>query len=593
MFKWGIRNRLMVSYFLLVGITMLTLGGYILWYFHRHNVQTLTDHLFGQAVVIEQLLADSPGRLQNPADLEKTVKELAGKTDLRITVINPDGRVTADAWENPATMDNHADRPEVAAALTTGAGSAIRFSATLGENALYVAIPIRQENTVVGVVRVSNTLAHVEQGFRAIRTVLLAAFFISALLALSVGLSLARTYTRPLEEIIAVAGEIAEGKLDRRVHVRTGDEIEILAHTLNHLASNLDDKVNEITAEKSKLELILQHTNSAVLLLDRFGQVVSVNKMAVDTFNIAPDMVGQHNLQVIGNSHFDIAVQETAARRQNRTIDLKTDLRGVKRAFQVFLAPIAGGEQGFGSVLAVFHDITALRELQEKQTEFIANASHELATPLTSIKGFAETLLDGAAKDPELSARFIGIIHAEADRMQRLVKDLLQLAKLDSQDYRVGITTVPIPVEPVVDATVGDLAAAWQNKQLTIHLDKPPAPLTVMASADWLKQVLVNLLDNSIKYTPPGGQIWVKWREEDGDAVISVRDTGVGIPPQELPRIFDRFYRVDKARTRSAGGTGLGLAIVKFIVEIFGGRVEAKSDVGVGTTITCRLPLAK
>jgi len=177
--------------------------------------------------------------------------------------------------------------------------------------------------------------------------------------------------------------------------------------------------------------------------------------------------------------------------------------------------------------------------------------------------------------------------------MQRLVKDLLQIAKLDSPDYRKGIAVDPVPVDPLVSATVDELAPRWREKNLTVLVDPSPRPLAVLANADWLKQVLVNLLDNSIKYTPAGGKVWIKWVEDNREAVVSVRDSGIGIPPQDLPRIFDRFYRVDRARTRAAGGTGLGLAIVKFIVEVFGGRVEAKSDVGAGTTITFRLPLAK
>lgn len=415
----------------------------------------------------------------------------------------------------------------------------------------------------------------------------------ASLLAVLMSIRLARKYTAPLEEITAVAQQIAHGQFDKRLHIRTGDEIELLAHTLNNLASNLDDKVNVIVAEKSKLELILLHTNSCVLLLDRYGQVTSANKAAIETFSIKPAMFGLHNIQVIGNSHFDKAVHEVINQRVKANINLKTDIKSDKRAFQVFLAPIVANDGEIASVLAVFHDITALTEVQEKQAEFIANASHELATPLTAIKGFAETLLDGAGKDPELSTRFVSIIHTEAERMHRLVKDLLQMAKLDSQDYRKGVILEPTPLEPLFTAAVTELSPHWQKKELTIAVNAPPEPIAVLANPDWVKQVILNLLDNSIKYTPPAGSIQLSWRQEESEAVVSVQDTGIGIPAQDLPRIFDRFYRVDRARARTAGGTGLGLAIVKFIVEMFNGTIEAKSDVGVGTTITFRLPVAK
>ncbi|HMM22201.1 MAG TPA: ATP-binding protein [Selenomonadales bacterium] len=592
MFNWGIRTRLITSYLLVVAVVLTLLGSYILWYFHRHTVDSLSANLLTQAEVISDLLTDKLDDSLEPPLLDATVKELSQRVNLRVTVVDTSGRVLADSWENPAAMENHGQRPEIMTALTTGYGSATRYSATLNENMLYVAIPIRHGGAVIGALRVSNTLSYVEEGFSQIRTVLLIALFLTSLLALAISIGLARTYTSPLEKIIATAQEIADGRLDSRVHVRTGDEIELLAGTLNTLASNLEDKVSEITAEKSKLELIFRHTNSALMLLTRHGLVVDVNKAAIDTFHITPVMLGQHNLQVIGNGLFDKALQEAATRRESRLLDLKTDIQGVKRVFEVFIAPISGGETGTGSILAVFHDITALRDMQEKQADFVANASHELATPLTAIKGFAETLLDGALKDPGLSTRFITIIHDEADRMHRLIKDLLQLAKLDSQDYRHGITVEPTLIEPVVATAVNDLAATWTQKQLTVAIHAADEPLAVQANADWLKQVVLNLLDNAIKYTPAGGYIAISWRKDRNQAIFTVEDSGIGIPAEDLPRIFDRFYRVDRARTRAAGGTGLGLAIVKFIIETFGGKIEAKNNSRGGTTMQFQLPLA-
>ena len=593
MFNWGIRTRLMTSYLLVVAVVLTLLGSYILWYFHRHTVESLSANLLTQAEVISDLLTDKLDDSLEPPLLDTEVKELSKKVNLRVTVVDTNGKVLADSWENPSAMENHGQRPEIVSALATGYGSVTRYSATLSENMLYVAIPIRHGGNTIGVLRVSNTLSYVEEGFIQIRSVLLIALFLTSLLALAISIALARTYTSPLEKIIATAQEIADGRLDSRVHVRTGDEVELLARTLNTLASNLEDKVNEITAEKSKLELIFRHTNSALMLLNRHGQVIDVNKASIDTFHITPAMLGQHNLQVIGNGLFDKALQDAVTRRESRLIDLKTDIQGVKRAFQVFIAPISGGEPGTGSILAVFHDITALRDMQDKQAEFVANASHELATPLTAIKGFAETLLDGAIKDPELSTRFITIIHDEADRMHRLIKDLLQLAKLDSQDYRHGITVEPTLIEPVVTTAVNDLSAYWTQKQLTVDIVAAGEPLAVQANADWLKQVVLNLLDNAIKYTPAGGHIAISWRKEQNQAVFSVEDSGVGIPAEDLPRIFDRFYRVDRARTRAAGGTGLGLAIVKFIIETFGGKIDAKNNSLGGTTMLFKLPLAK
>ncbi|MBP2650755.1 MAG: multi-sensor signal transduction histidine kinase [Firmicutes bacterium] len=592
MAKFGLRNRLMVSYLGLVVLTLLVLGAYILHFFYQHTLTSLTANLLTQADITQKLLAENYYPATPQANIDDTIKNITTNTDIRITVIAPDGSVVADSWENPVFMENHAERAEIIQALSGGQGTSIRFSTTLNEDLLYVAVPIQKGTEIVGVLRLSTTLAHINRGFDNIRTVLIAAFFLASLLAVLISNRLTKKYTAPLEKITAAAHEISEGDLSKRVHVQTRDEIEVLARTLNNLAANLDEKMNEITAEKMKLELILRNTNSAIILLDRYGHVIDYNPAAMSAFNITQNMLGRHNIQVIGNGLFDTAVHETVITQDKQTLDLKIEFNGNKRAFLVSLAPIVGSETDASSVLAVFHDITTLRELQEKQANFIANASHELGTPLTAIIGFAETLLDGAISDPDLGLKFTKIIHAEAQRMHRLVKDLLQIAKLEAHDYRASVETHPTAIEPLVNQVINDLTLQWQQKKITLTTSVPLEPVAVMANTDWLKQVLLNLVDNAIKYTPLDGNILLKWWQEDDEAVFIIQDSGVGIPAQDLPHIFDRFYRVERSRTRSAGGTGLGLAIVKFIVEMFGGSIEAKSDFGLGTSFIFRLPTA-
>ncbi|MDU4961232.1 MAG: ATP-binding protein [Sporomusaceae bacterium] len=591
MLTQSIRTRLIITLLLLTVGALATLGAYILWYFHRTNVASLTTQLITQARITEELVRDyylSP--LSRP-QLDEKVKELHQQIPLRITIITAEGQVIADSYEPPEIFDNHHDRPEVAAALSGNTGSFIRYSATLSENFLYTAVPLLQQGRVAGVVRVASSLTPLEASFANIRSVLLAAFALTSLLAVLISIRLAGKFTSPLEEITRVAQEMAQGHLDKRVHIHTGDEIELLAHTLNKLASSLDDTVNETLAEKRKLELILAHMDNAVILFDRYGRMETYNEMAATTFGVTPAMLGKHNIQIIANTAFDRSLQETVASNRHQSIEMKNELRGKKRVFQIALAPIAGETEANG-VLCVFHDITALQEVHERQVEFVANASHELATPLTAIKGFAETLLDGALSDQELSQKFLQIIHAEAERMQRLVGDLLQLAKLDSSDYRHQVRLEPVELNRFIDTIVRELAPRWQSKGLALTVE-PAGELTVLANADWLKQVLLNLLDNAIKYTPAGGSITVRSQLDGETAQVSVSDTGIGIPAGDLPLIFERFYRVEKARSRSAGGTGLGLAIVRFIVEALGGRIWAKSKLNEGTTFTFTLPLAK
>jgi two-component system phosphate regulon sensor histidine kinase PhoR len=589
----GIRTRLIASFLLLIGTTLLALGSYMLWFFHQNNTERLTGNLLTEAKIAEQLLYPyMRGPLQK-ASIESLLKELATKVDHRITIIDNEGIVLADSWENPAVMENHLHRPEVEGALAGDRGISTRYSSTLGENLLYVAIPIRDGKETIGVVRVAATLAHVEADFGRIRSVLLIAFFITSLFAVLLSIRLARRYTAPLETITKVARHMGQGNLNRRVHIRTGDEIEILGHTLNNLAASLDDKINEIIAEKRKLELILENMDNAVVLLDRYGKVTDVNRQAAVLFGVTPSMLGQHNIQVLGHSALESAVRATVEDGQSRHIDLKTNFADVKRVFQVFLAPVLNTENEPAGVLCVFHDITALKEIEERQAEFVANASHELGTPLTAIKGFAETLLDGALDDPKLSKKFITIIQEEANRMHRLVKELMQLARLNSAEYRQQIRIEPTAVNQVAETVISQLYPQWHAKSLAVSLATPEESIIARANPDWLTQVLTNLLDNAIKFTPAGGKITITCSQEEGSAVIRVDDTGGGIPAADLPFIFDRFYRVDKARVRESGGTGLGLSIVKFIVDTLGGTISVQSKVGVGTSFTITLPLTE
>lgn len=593
MFSSGIRARLIASFLLLISATLLILGSYILWFFHENNTDRLTGNLLTEAKIAEELLQPDMRDPGKKASIEALLKELATRVDHRITIIDTAGVVIADSWENPTAMENHAQRPEVRDAIAGEKGVAIRYSTTVSENLLYVAVPVRDGAQTVGVVRVAATLASVEAAFSQIRSVLLIAFLVTSVFGVLLSFRLARKYTAPLEKITQVARQMGLGQLDKRVTIKTGDEIEVLGHTLNNLAASLDDKLNEIVAEKRKLELILANMDNAVLLLDRYGRVTDVNNLAAAVFGISPGMLGQHNIQVIGHSALEKAVRETVDQGQSRHIDLKTNFSGVKRVFQVFLAPTSSTDNEITGVLCVFHDITALKEVEERQAEFIANASHELGTPLTAIKGFAETLLDGAIQDPHLGVKFITIIQEEADRMHRLVKDLMQLARLNSAEYRQQVRLEPTAVDTVAATVVNQLYPQWHAKELTVTLDARETPLIARANPDWLTQVLVNLLDNAVKFTPAGGAIVIACREEAESIVIRVEDTGTGIPPADLPHIFDRFYRVDRSRVREGGGTGLGLSIVKFIIEMLGGTITVQSTVGTGTAFTITLPAAE
>ncbi len=593
MTKLSIRNRLLATFLCLLTLTIAALGGYFLWYFQRYNINNLTAHLITSAKLTEQFVHEYLGGSYDRQQLDEKIKDSSHSTSLRITVITGDGIVLADSWENPAQMDNHSQRPEVQAALSGRKETATRYSSTLQQNSLYVALPvIAADGAIHGVVRVSSTLSDAEAGFSEIRSVIFSALFLTLLLAGLASLRLARQFTAPLEAMTLLSAEFGAGNLNRRLYLRSGDELEVLSNTLNNLAANLEEKLNELKNEQYKLELILSHMDNALLLFDRHGRITKANRKACEIFTLSETLLFQHNLSVIGNAQLDAAIRRAANENTAMHLDLKSGETDARKFFQVFLAPLESEQDG-PAILAVFHDITALKEIQERQSEFINNASHELATPLTSIKGFAETLLGDDEIEPTLQHKFLRIIHDEADRMQRLVRDLLQLARLQPEEYRRQIAFQNIDLCRIIDETTLELASRLAAKGLDFKSDLQACGQTkVFGHSDYLKQVFINLFDNAIKYTPEGGSITLSCKNDGQQLRLTLHNSGIGIEAKHLALLTERFYRVEKSRSREAGGTGLGLSIVKFILDLHSGTLGFASRPGEGTSVTLTLPLA-
>ncbi len=423
--------------------------------------------------------------------------------------------------------------------------------------------------------------------------ILSGAFTITLILTILLSINLSQRFIDPIEAITAAARRIAAGRLSERVHVRAGNEIDVLALSLNHLASRLEDKLDEISAEKQKLQLILEYMDNAVMLFDQHGCLLEANRRAILWFHLTPNMLRQHNLNVLGSSQLDAALRETLQSRQPQQQMFRTNFQGVNKVYQVSLVALPLKDSEATGALMLFYDITSLQLIQQRQADFVANASHELSTPLTAIRGFAETLVDGAADHAADSRHFAGIILSESTRMQRLVEDLLQLAKIDAAEYRQQFQCIAVQVQPLLHTVVQELSPVWRQKQLCVTVEAPEQLLAALTDPDRLKQILVNLLDNAVKYTPDGGKILVKAYREADEIKFIVKDSGIGIPVEDLPRIFERFYRIDKARARSISGTGLGLAIVKQLVDGLGGTIEVESKPDAGTTFVFTLPAAE
>lgn len=592
MFHSKITRRLVSSFLLIVLVSLSLLGIILLNYFRDYTMQQERNTLILNAKIVETAFEDIL-YTRNTATLDTTLRELHDKTSLRITIVDADGTVLGDTSEPSETMGNHLGREEIQQALSEDYGIAVRESATLHENFMYVAVPVYRNGQLIGIIRTSASLASMEQSYYTGLHVILSALFFALLAALIVAIWLAHRQVQPIRCLSLDAMEIAGGNLRKRLRWRSGDdEFDTLVKTINRLTANLSRKIQESQDEAHKMSLILNNTDNAIMLIDEQGLIVSTNRQAEESFHLQGNELHRHSIHVIGSAELSEAAQVVCREGKAQTITLQLDgENGAVHTFQVFLAPFRDGADEL--VLAVFHDISLLQEINQRQAEFVSNAAHELATPLTSISGFAETLLDDDFKDPEASHHFINIIYQEAQRMNRLMKGLLELARLDSRHGRTKVKRVPVSVNETLERTGRLLQDKAAGKSQTLQVEPSDENLLVSAAPELFNQIIYNLTENAVKYTPEGGTILVR-SEKDGDKVkITVKDNGIGISPSDLPRIFDRFYRVDKARARKSGGNGIGLSLVKFLVELFGGQIEVQSTLGKGTAFTLTFPCTK
>ncbi len=532
----------------------------------------------------------------------------AARSKARVTVIASDGRVLADSEEPSRQIENHATRPEVAEALARGSGYALRFSQTLKRDLLYFAKAIPQSDAGFLILRLAVPMQEVIQGFSRFRRDFLMAGLISLALTAALAYLWARRITLPLRQMVGFAKSVARGELTRRLPVRSRDELGELAGTLNAMATDLEGTLRRLEAEGQRVRAIMESMAEGLLVIDARGRISLFNPAAEAFLDLKRETaLGQTPLEAVRSHELDdllkaVAHQEGGASAE---ITLTYPRRRILAGTAVAIRDAAGALQG---TVLVLRDITQLKRLEEARMEFVVNVSHELRTPLTAIRGYTETLLDQALDNREEAKRFLEIIHRHAERLGRLLNDLLDLSNIE-----LGET--PLSIRPLAVAEATRQAAAMllpqaRHKAIRLVSAVPDALPPVLADRDRLVQVLVNLVDNAVKYTPEGGTVSISAAvlPSGGAAVpelqhrssaapqhvveIVVEDTGIGIPEKDLPRITERFYRVDKARSRELGGTGLGLAIVKHLVQAQGGTLGIQSRVGRGTAVRFTLPVA-
>jgi len=583
-----VRSRIVVKLTLtlvgFVAMSTLVAGLYLGRALDRFAVSSLESRL----VTAGRLLHDEARGFiarGDAAALAAFVRRAARPTESRVTVIAPDGVVLADSDIPPGDLgrlDNHRERPEVRAALDGRVGRDLRSSASVHAKLLYVALPVRDGERVVGVVRLALPLAAVTSSYDQINRVMLAGGLVALAVAFGIGLFVAGRVTRPVVEMQAIARKMSEGQFAVRAPVRSEDELGALGRALNVMVQRLREQIQNLEAERAKATAILDGMVEGVVAVDGQECILLMNERARAMFGVGHGRgEGKPFLEVIRNAdlHEIFRSGRTAGgvfRREVRVV------HPADRTLRVSAVPLRFTGEDPGLVL-VMDDVTELRRLEQVRTEFIANVSHELRTPLTAIQGYLETLLGGALDEPEHARRFVEIAFRHTERLGRLLNDLTDLSNIELG--KVSLRLAPTPLRPVVDSVLELVAAKARDGEVTVTADVSDA-MFVQADHDRLVQILINLVDNAVKYTPAGGAVTVRARPTaEGRIEVSVSDTGIGIPRADLPRITERFYRVDKARSRELGGTGLGLAIVKHLVLAHGGDVAIDSEEGRGTTV--------
>ncbi len=588
--KLTMRWKLLGSHLLVALVMGGVLYGWLSGTLDKHMQEETRAGLLGEARLARLTSVREIGNMRR--DAPGMAAAIARETQARVTFISLRGEVLGDSDVNPAELkelENHLNRPEVQQVLKSGQGSSIRYSATLKTDMLYVAFPFRSTAGEGGVLRLAlplSTLQKSRASFHAILGIsLAAALFISLILSYI----LSNFTSKSLRTMAKIATQIGRGEFGRRVPVTSRDEVGELATVMNDMAVRIEGELKSVAAEKNRLDTILRGMGEGVMVTDATGVITLVNPAFRILFDLREEVEGKPLIDITRHPSLNDAFKKLVETKNERVEEFTLPLHGGKTVLTHWVPLLESGKlQG---VVAVFHDISELKRLEQVRRDFVANVSHELRTPVTVIRGYAETLLGGAlTTDPERSGAFLEKIHRHAERLASLIGDLLILSELESGETSRELA--PVVIEGVVGHVCALLEEKARGKKISIAMQGLGEAQPVLADRGKLEQVMVNLLDNAIKYTPENGSIAISAAEAEGMVSIAVTDSGIGIPPKELSRIFERFYRVDAARSREQGGTGLGLAIVKHIVQLHGGSVSVESTPGKGSTFSFTLKKA-
>lgn len=587
MYRKPLLWKLFPIYFIITLISVFVVGMYASHALRNFYYSQAESNLEVVARLVNQDITDAFS-CSNSIKLATLVNSLARTSNTRITVISPLGKVIADSKYDYERMQNHSNRPEFKQAIIGRVGRSRRFSRTLGYTMVYVAVPIHQNGKIVGVLRTSIAATALDSAPEKLYHRIAMGTLLIALLAGIVSLMAARRISEPLTKMKDVTAKFARGDFKSHVPVPDTEELANLADTLNLMASQLDMQVRTITHQAGQLQAILASMQEAVIAIDNNDCILILNPSAERLLDVSlEDVKGKTIQEAIRNAGIQRFIENT--RKSDMPTSDEIDFHAAEpKLVQAIGTALMDSDNKKIGVLAVLNDITQTRKLENMRKDFVANVSHELRTPITSIKGFVETLQEGAINDPAKSKEFLAIVARQADRLNAIIEDLLALSKIEQKSEIAAINLESGKICDVLRAAVSNLQTKASEHDVNVEIDCDES-IYAQINAPLLEQAVTNLIDNAIKYSHSGSRVKVKSCKDAGEVLISVIDNGVGIESEHIPRLFERFYRVDKARSRKLGGTGLGLAIVKHIVQAHHGSIEVQSLPGEGSTFTIRL----
>lgn len=589
--EYSLRKQFLLLFVFIQILALIGLSLYFIYNERNFYLDQLEDNLVHQGkLIINNQKLDIINR--KPEDLDNWIKELGRIINKRITVIDKYGLVLADSAHDPDKMDNHLNRPEVQDILSNySQGLSIRRSNTLKISMFYLALPIERKGEIIGFLRLSESLNNINSIIRSnIYNTILFLILVSIIILLLLW-RFSKDIINPVTQITRLARSFARGNFNERIRIKNyKNEINTLSRAFNFMAAQLEAKIGQISEEKNRAEAILKSMVDGLVAIDSNMQIRVINPAARKIFSLAnANVKGKKVIEAFRHHEIDQFLENSL--RGNTVLKKEIILqKEEKRIIRCYFAPVTNEEDIVIGGIIVFNDITELRKLEQLKTEFVGNVSHELRTPLTSIIGYVDTILENEIEDINTLKRFLNIIKTEADRLFILINDLLDLSRLENK----GNQNILLPgnLQNIIDKTSLMLLDRAEEKNIELVKEvESDLPLVKMIS-EQIEQVLINLIDNSIKYTPEGGKVNIRAYVKDEQVLVEVEDNGIGIPAEEQERIFERFYRVDKARSRSLGGTGIGLSIVKHIIQNHHSEIKVESKVGQGSLFRFCLEIA-